>query len=222
MRSDPPMKQSPANPDHRPSAWQSAAVPEEVYAEIEQALASPDSPVGIDAKHTHVLILYALERIERKIAEVEGPSGALVTDQIDPEAEARVRTEVRKLLAQAPAYAQLERLRRERLADDVSRMLRVAASGLTRSIDFPGFVAEILDGVFEAIVKASIEQMEDYADLLEDATEGLDEFVEDAGGEAAVRNRQRLLATMVLMGVSRIRVSGKGIRVKNTLDCEED
>jgi hypothetical protein len=27
--------------------------------------------VGIDAKHTHVLILHALDRIERRLAEVE-------------------------------------------------------------------------------------------------------------------------------------------------------
>ena len=53
------------------AAWESAAVPEGDYSEIARALASADSPVGIDAKHTHVLILHALDRIERRLAALE-------------------------------------------------------------------------------------------------------------------------------------------------------
>lgn len=53
------------------AAWDRAVVPEAVYAEIARALTSDDSPVGIDAKHTHVLILYALERIERRLSKIE-------------------------------------------------------------------------------------------------------------------------------------------------------
>lgn len=60
-----------ADPAGRAPTWERAAVPEADYASIAQALTSPDSPVGIDAKHTHVLILHALERIERRLAEVE-------------------------------------------------------------------------------------------------------------------------------------------------------
>lgn len=62
------------NPDRMDvpaAAWDRAVVPEPVYAEISRALASDDSPVGIDAKHTHVLILHALERIERRLSELE-------------------------------------------------------------------------------------------------------------------------------------------------------
>lgn len=55
----------------RSAAWEAAAVPEGDYAEIARALASAESPVGIDAKHTHVLILHALDRIERRLAELE-------------------------------------------------------------------------------------------------------------------------------------------------------
>ena len=54
-----------------PPAWDSAAVPEQDYARIAEALASADSPVGIDAKHTHVLILHALDRIERRLEALE-------------------------------------------------------------------------------------------------------------------------------------------------------
>lgn len=60
-----------AHPPDRAPTWDRAAVPEGDYASIAQALTSPDSPVGIDAKHTHVLILHALDRIERRLAEVE-------------------------------------------------------------------------------------------------------------------------------------------------------
>jgi hypothetical protein len=39
--------------------------------EIARAIESADSPVGIDAKKTHVLILRALERIEERVARLE-------------------------------------------------------------------------------------------------------------------------------------------------------
>jgi hypothetical protein len=53
------------------SAWVRDRVPAEEYEEIARSLASAESPVGIDAKHTHVLILHALERIERRLSELE-------------------------------------------------------------------------------------------------------------------------------------------------------
>jgi hypothetical protein len=52
-------------------AWEREAVPEEEYRRIAGALSSSDSPVGIDAKHTHVLILHALARIERRLDAME-------------------------------------------------------------------------------------------------------------------------------------------------------
>lgn len=62
--------ETPTGADRAP-AWDAAAVPEADYGAIADALASAESPVGIDAKHTHVLILHALDRIERRLAEVE-------------------------------------------------------------------------------------------------------------------------------------------------------
>ena len=46
-------------------------VPEEVYREIEAMIASDASPVGIDAKKTHVLILHKLIQIERRLDALE-------------------------------------------------------------------------------------------------------------------------------------------------------
>lgn len=46
-------------------------IPEEDYQRLQKEIASEDSPVGIDAKHTHILILHKLEAIERRLDEIE-------------------------------------------------------------------------------------------------------------------------------------------------------
>ena len=43
----------------------------EAQIELETLIGSEDSPVGIDAKKTHVLILYKLQEIERRLAALE-------------------------------------------------------------------------------------------------------------------------------------------------------
>jgi hypothetical protein len=57
----------------RITLWQEAHVdiPEERYQEIASTIFSEDSPVGIDAKKTHVMILYMLEQIEKRVARIE-------------------------------------------------------------------------------------------------------------------------------------------------------
>lgn len=46
-------------------------IPQEEYDQIERLIASDESPVGIDAKRTHVLILYKLAEIERRLGRLE-------------------------------------------------------------------------------------------------------------------------------------------------------
>lgn len=46
-------------------------VPEQDYRRIEQAIHSEESPVGIDAKKTHVMILHKLEQIEARLRRLE-------------------------------------------------------------------------------------------------------------------------------------------------------
>ena len=41
------------------------------YGEIEELIASEDSPVGIDAKKTHVIIIHKLLQIEERLAKIE-------------------------------------------------------------------------------------------------------------------------------------------------------
>ncbi|HXV74739.1 MAG TPA: hypothetical protein VD788_00340 [Candidatus Polarisedimenticolaceae bacterium] len=50
-------------------------VPRERYREIERVIASEESPVGIDAKKTHVIIIHKLTEIERRLAELERKIG---------------------------------------------------------------------------------------------------------------------------------------------------
>jgi len=40
-------------------------------AEIEKVIASDDSPVGIDAKKTHIIIINKLVEIEKRLTELE-------------------------------------------------------------------------------------------------------------------------------------------------------
>ncbi len=46
-------------------------IPESEYEAIERVIASEESPVGIDAKKTHVLILHKLASIEARLERLE-------------------------------------------------------------------------------------------------------------------------------------------------------
>ena len=46
-------------------------VPASVCAEIESLIADADSPVGIDAKKTHIIIIHKLLQIERRLEKLE-------------------------------------------------------------------------------------------------------------------------------------------------------
>lgn len=211
--------ENPGSAGPRPTAWTSAAVPAEEYAEIARSLTSPDSPVGIDARHTHVLILHALDRIERKLSGAGGPrqDGA-----INPDSAAAVRPSVRRLLERAPAFAALPPKRRERLPEILEGIVLLASGGDARVSEFPDFVADLLEGVFEAVVDASIEQMEAYFDLLEDVSDSAENFAKDTKGETAARQRARLLAMMALLGVNRVSVRHGGVAARSVFDTDAE
>jgi len=100
------------------------------------------------------------------------------------------------------------------------------APTLVGSVDFPTFVADLIKRTFDAIVDASIQQMEAYIELLRNVAKPAEEFMRDNddaehGGDDRRRahtdddvaqlklasNRQQMLATMVLMGINRIVVT---------------
>jgi len=46
-------------------------IDEKTYAQIAEMIYSDDSPVGIDAKKTHIYILYKLSQIEKRLEALE-------------------------------------------------------------------------------------------------------------------------------------------------------
>ena len=46
-------------------------IPKEEYDKICSIIESEDSPVGIDAKKTHIIILYKLTEIEKRLSNLE-------------------------------------------------------------------------------------------------------------------------------------------------------
>ncbi len=46
-------------------------IDEKTYQEIAEMIHSDDSPVGIDAKKTHILILHKLSQIEKRLEAIE-------------------------------------------------------------------------------------------------------------------------------------------------------
>ncbi len=46
-------------------------VPQDIFASIEQEISSETSPVGIDAKRTHIIILHKLQEIEERLRRIE-------------------------------------------------------------------------------------------------------------------------------------------------------
>ena len=46
-------------------------IPQETYQAIENEIASEKSPVGIDAKKTHIMILHQLRLIEERLTKIE-------------------------------------------------------------------------------------------------------------------------------------------------------
>lgn len=46
-------------------------IPDDVYNSISTIISSDASPVGIDAKKTHIIILHKLIEIERRLSRIE-------------------------------------------------------------------------------------------------------------------------------------------------------
>jgi len=145
-----------------------------------------------------------------------------------------VRASVHQVLASSPAYATLPVGQQRALARQMTKVASFIVAGphgdtipttatvaaeLVNEVDLPAFVSALIQGVFQAVVNASIQQMDAYAALLKDATKALDAYLQDDDGDdddntaalasrrQAHANRQQLLATMVLMGINRIVVT---------------
>ena len=56
------------------------------------------------------------------------------------------------------------------------------------AVDFPGFVSELIQGVFQAVVDASIQQMEAFAELVANVSKSVDQFMKDNVSEDQARD----------------------------------
>ena len=56
--------------------------------------------------------------------------------------------------------------------ETTNREAGTTAGALTHSVDFPGFVSDLIDGVFDAHIDAAIKQMDAYVDLMRRSAAG--------------------------------------------------
>ena len=161
-----------------------------------------------------------------------------------------VRSQVKTLLTRSQAFHSLPADVRSHIAHDtvkVANYLAVpdashSADKTVADVNFPEFVSNLINGVFDAIVDASIKQMEAYARLVAGVAKSLDEFISSNISDNEARDylvdrlpyffrssgktkrlrvrlassRQKLLATMMLMGINRIVVTDGRISAKKS------
>ncbi|HSR98198.1 MAG TPA: hypothetical protein VLM79_14165 [Kofleriaceae bacterium] len=71
-----------------------------------------------------------------------------------------------------------ERFRAEGIAAGVTQAAR-----LVKEVDFPAFVASLVKGTFQAVVDASIQQMDAYGKLVQQVAQSLNDFADDHVGD---------------------------------------
>jgi hypothetical protein len=109
-----------------------------------------------------------------------------------------VREAVRTLLSRSAAFGSLSPAVQARVARDMADIADYlaaperteASASLVAEVDFPAFVADLIGGVFGAVVDASVRQMEAYADLIAAVAASVDEFRDE--GVTDVQARERL------------------------------
>jgi hypothetical protein len=109
-----------------------------------------------------------------------------------------VRSAVKRLLVRSPSFSQLPQTERRAFVDDLESVVAylsapeglpantlvgtvtvVPFQELVDAVDFPDFVAGLIEGVFETIVDSSIQQMIAYAQLLKEIAKTVAAFVQD-------------------------------------------
>jgi hypothetical protein len=88
-----------------------------------------------------------------------------------------IRPLVNDALERSASFRQLSLAKQKTFAANLEKVTAQLA-GPTRqfveAVDFPAFVTEIIEGVFDSIVDSSIQQMEAYQDLLNDVAGSID------------------------------------------------
>jgi hypothetical protein len=89
---------------------------------------------------------------------------------------------------------------------------------MVKKIDFPNFVAGLVNGVFNAVVKASMDQMKAYGELLAACAKTVDDFARDNVSDAQVRDHIASRFPSVVM----VDTSGERARLRARPDAETE
>lgn len=98
------------------------------------------------------------------------PAGA----ERDPAADPRTRGPA----ARRPPLARAQTARANLQTSATGRVADITQSTL-RAIAFPTFVADLINGTFDAIIGATIRQMQEFMNLVEQVSKSVDEFMRD-------------------------------------------
>jgi hypothetical protein len=122
-----------------------------------------------------------------------------------------IERQVRTLLAASPAYQQLPAESQRQISNNMVKIGTYLAEPESRpanqlpgalaivpspetvrdflnEVNFPSFVATLINGVFQAIVDSSIRQMEAYGELLAEVAKSVDQFAKDAVNDEIARD----------------------------------
>ncbi len=91
---------------------------------------------------------------------------------------------------------------------------------LVQTVDFPEFVSSLIQGVFQAIVDASIQQMQAYGELLAATAKSVGEFASDHFSDDQVR-QQIASRYPSLVKIERSSESGGGTKLVANEDAED-
>jgi hypothetical protein len=139
----------------------------------------------------------------------------------EPGTQAIVRQHVDQLLSGSPALQALPEDRRQAIVRATVKVAQFVVggieappasgtmvSGATHPVDFPEFVRGLIDGVFRAIVDASIQQMQAYGDLVTSVANQI-HAGEQAPGARDTGPGRKAVADAILAGINRI---ARGVR----------
>jgi hypothetical protein len=108
-------------------------------------------------------------------------------------------------VSELPLCTQVElRVNASYIANFLALRTGIDATGsLVDSLNFPIFVADLIRGAFDAMVSATIEQTDAYAELLKEVSESVDAYAKELD-ESCLRELQHAAAEALLTEIYRI------------------
>lgn len=111
--------------------------------------------------------------------EREQPRSTGTSGKIFPPMDGRPRNGMTRALAETDAAATNGAAPVTSTKPPATETIARRAGAMVNEIDFPGFVAQLVHGTFDAIVDASIRQMESYSSLVSAVAKTVDQFTEE-------------------------------------------